>query len=221
MTISVASDTNRLRVSEIFYSLQGEADAIGWPTLFIRLTGCPLRCGYCDTTHAFSGGRWKTLDQILDEVSQVNTRHVCITGGEPLAQKNVLPLLSAICDRGYQVSIETSGSLPVNEIDPRVVMVMDLKTPASGEMDNNCYDNIPLMKATDQIKFVICDRGDYEWAKELVLQKQLDQQCQVLFSSAFAQVSPVELADWIIADQIPVRFQLQLHKLLWGDEPGR
>jgi 7-carboxy-7-deazaguanine synthase len=221
MGISDSSDTNRLRISEIFYSLQGEADAVGWPTLFVRLTGCPLRCGYCDTTHAFSGGQWKTIEQILDEASRVKTRHVCVTGGEPLAQKNVLPLLTTLCDQGYEVSLETSGSLPVDDIDPRVVVVMDLKTPASGEMENNCYDNIPLMKATDQIKFVICDRGDYEWAKDLVLQKKLHQRCQVLFSSAFSQVKPSELAEWIIADQLPVRFQYQLHKILWGDEPGR
>ena len=214
-------EVDRLRISEIFFSLQGEANAIGWPTLFISLTGCPLRCGYCDTTHAFNGGQWIEIDKILQQVATYNTQHICVTGGEPLAQRSVQQLLTKLCDNRYQVSLETSGALDISDVDPRVEVVMDLKTPASGEEDKNLYQNIEQLKPSDQVKFVICDRDDYQWSKELVEKHQLNKRCQVLFSSAFEAVKPAELADWIVADQLNVRFQLQLHKILWGDVPGR
>ncbi len=216
-----SAEENRLRITEIFYSIQGEANSSGWPTVFIRLTGCPLRCGYCDTAHAFSGGEWKTIEAILHQVTHYQTEYVCVTGGEPLAQKGVHQLLSALCDGGYKVSLETSGALPIENVDTRVEVVMDLKTPSSGEQNQNCYDNIKRLKPGDQVKFVICDREDYEWSKATVDRYRLRHKCQVLFSSAYQEVSPVQLAEWIIADQLEVRFQLQLHKVLWGNEQGR
>ena len=215
----------RLRVTEIFRSLQGEADAVGWPTVFVRLTGCPLRCGYCDTAYAFHGGEWWTIAQVLDEVSRLhagaNGAHVCLTGGEPLAQPNALPLLTALCDAGYAVSLETSGAIDWTGVDPRVVRVVDVKTPASGEQDRNLLDLLPRLTGRDQLKLVICDRADYEWARALVRERDLAARCPVLFSPAFGQVAPRDLAEWILEDRLPVRFQLQLHKLLWGDARGR
>ena len=212
----------QLRITEIFNSLQGEARTIGRPTVFVRLTGCPLRCQYCDTTYAFSGGEMWSLDAILEEVASYAPRYVTVTGGEPLAQPNCRPLLSALCDAGYEVSLETSGALDIEGLDPRVSVVLDLKTPDSGESHRNLMENILYLKARDQVKFVICSRQDYQWARmkvdELALTDKVD---DVLFSPSHGQVNPVELADWIVGDRLPVRFQLQLHKVLWADEPGR
>lgn len=210
----------RLRLTEIFHSLQGEADQIGWPTVFVRLTGCPLRCVYCDTAYAFHGGKWWLLDEILAEVGRHGARHVCVTGGEPLAQPNCAELCRRLCDAGYVVSIETAGAMDIGVLDPRVIRVMDLKTPASGEEARNRLENIPLLRERDQVKFVICDRGDYEWAAGMLAEHRLAERCQVLFSPSHGQVPPRELAEWILADRLPVRFQMQLHKLLWGDAPG-
>lgn len=211
----------QLRITEIFLSLQGESRSVGWPTVFVRLTGCPLRCGYCDTAYAFTGGEWKSIPDILQAVKQHGVRHVCVTGGEPLAQKNCLPLLAALCDAGYEVSLETSGALDISAVDARVIRVMDLKTPGSGEVARNLMDNVPLLKRSDQVKFVICDRHDYEWAKEMLTTQQLTQRCEVLFSPSFGQLEAAQLAQWILDDHLPVRFQLQLHKILWGDARGR
>lgn len=212
----------QLRITEIFNSLQGEARTIGRPTVFVRLTGCPLRCQYCDTTYAFSGGEMWSLEAILDEVASYSPRYVTVTGGEPLAQPNCRPLLASLCDAGYEVSLETSGALEIEGLDPRVSVVLDLKTPDSGESHRNLMENIPHLKAIDQVKFVICSRQDYQWARmkvdELLLAEKVD---DVLFSPSHGQVNPVELADWIVEDRLPVRFQLQLHKVLWADEPGR
>ena len=216
-----ATATDRLRITEIFYSLQGEARSIGWPTVFVRLTGCPLRCGYCDTTYAFQGGEWYSLDAILQEVARYNTQHVTVTGGEPLAQKPCINLLARLCDAGYQVSLETSGALDVSTVDSRVVKVMDIKTPASGEVDKNLESNLQYLTSQDQVKFVLCDRNDYDWAVVFIQQHTLAEKCEVLFSPVHGQLQARQLADWIIEDQLPVRFQVQLHKLLWGDEPGR
>ncbi len=211
-----------LRITEIFYSLQGESTTVGLPTVFVRLTGCPLRCGYCDTEYAFHGGQRMALDDILAAVAQHRARHICVTGGEPLAQPDCLALLSALCDAGYEVSLETSGALPVADVDPRVVKVMDLKTPGSGEQARNHLANIDHLQRQDQVKFVICDRADYEWAATQIRDYGLaDKVDNILLSPSFGQQNATELADWIIADKLPVRFQLQLHKLLWNDEPGR
>jgi 7-carboxy-7-deazaguanine synthase len=210
-----------LRITEIFYSLQGETTTVGLPTVFVRLTGCPLRCGYCDTEYAFEGGEKWSQQKILDEIASYPTKYITVTGGEPLAQKNCLPLLTALCDQGYQVSLETSGALSVEGVDPRVVKVMDLKTPGSQEVSKNRYDNIKLLTEQDQIKFVLCDREDYDWARFKVDEYQLtDKVAEVLFSPVHGQLTATELADWIVADRLPVRLQLQLHKLLWGDTPG-
>ena len=211
----------RVRITEIFLSLQGESRSVGLPTVFVRLTGCPLRCHYCDTAYAFHGGEWQSLTAILERVAELETRQVCVTGGEPLAQKSCLPLLAALCDAGYAVSLETSGALPLDGVDPRVVKVVDIKTPASGESAKNRYENLPQLKAQDQIKFVICDRADYDWAKQCMQTHELAARCEILFSPSHQQVAARELADWIIADRLPVRFQMQLHKYLWGDERGR
>ncbi|KRG71490.1 7-carboxy-7-deazaguanine synthase QueE [Pseudoxanthomonas dokdonensis] len=212
---------DRLKLTEIFLSLQGEANTAGWPTVFVRLTGCPLRCQYCDTAYAFQGGQWWNIDDILAEVARHGVRHVCVTGGEPLAQKRCIQLLQKLCDAGYQVSLETSGALDISEVDTRVSRVVDLKTPDSLEMHRNLLDNIAQLTPHDQVKFVLCSRGDYEWAKQMLQQHQLPQRCDVLFSPSKSELSPRELADWIVADRLPVRFQMQLHKLLWNDEPGR
>ncbi|KFN51224.1 7-carboxy-7-deazaguanine synthase QueE [Arenimonas composti] len=212
---------DRLRLTEIFLSVQGEARHVGWPTVFVRLTGCPLRCTYCDTAYAFHGGAWWDIDAILAEVARHGVRHVCVTGGEPLAQKRVLGLLARLCDAGYEVSLETSGALDIAGVDPRVSRVVDLKTPASAEMHRNRLENLPLLTAHDQLKFVICDRADYEWARGMLAEHRLAGRCEVLFSPGMGLVAPGELAEWILADRLPVRFQLQLHKVLWGDAPGR
>jgi 7-carboxy-7-deazaguanine synthase len=211
----------RLKLTEIFLSLQGEARDAGWPTVFVRLTGCPLRCQYCDTAYAFHGGQWWDIDAILAEVGRYGVRHVCVTGGEPLAQKRCIALLSQLCDAGHEVSLETSGAIDISEVDPRVSRVVDIKTPASMEVARNRWDNIPLLTPHDQIKFVVCDRGDYEWARDVVDTQRLHERCTVWFSPSFGQVAPRALADWIVEDRLPVRFQLQLHKILWNDEPGR
>jgi 7-carboxy-7-deazaguanine synthase len=211
----------RLKLTEIFLSIQGEADSVGWPTVFVRLTGCPLRCQYCDTQYAFHGGEWFTLDHILDRVAEYSARHVCVTGGEPLAQKNCVALLRSLCDAGYRVSLETSGAMDVSEVDPRVIRVVDIKTPASGEERRNRFENLELLRADEQVKFVICDRADFEWSRNLVREKNLHQKCTVLFSPSHGQVEPRDLAQWILDERLPVRLQVQLHKYLWGDVPGR
>lgn len=212
---------DRLKLTEIFLSLQGEARDAGWPSVFVRLTGCPLRCQYCDTAYAFHGGDWWDLDAILAEVARHGVRHVCVTGGEPLAQKRCIALLRRLCDAGYVVSLETSGALDIGEVDPRVSRVVDIKTPGSGEAARNRWDNLPLLTPHDQVKFVVCSRADYEWARGVLAEHRLAERCDVLFSPSFSEVDPRALADWIVADRLPVRFQLQLHKLLWNDEPGR
>lgn len=213
---------NILRITEIFYSLQGETRTAGLPTVFVRLTGCPLRCQYCDSAYAFTGGQIHSLESILAQVAEYKPRYICVTGGEPLAQPNALPLLTQLCDAGYEVSLETSGAMDIAEVDPRVHIVLDLKTPDSLESHRNLYDNIELLKAQDQVKFVLCSRADYDWAVTKLLQYKLDARVDdVLFSPSQGQLSPRELADWIVADNLAVRFQLQLHKVLWNDEPGR
>lgn len=211
----------QLRITEIFYSLQGESKTVGCPTVFVRLTGCPLRCGYCDTAYAFSGGEIQSFDQILDEIASYGAHYVTVTGGEPLAQPGAILLLSLLCDAGYEVSLETSGALDVSQVDSRVVKVMDLKTPGSLELDKNLYSNIEHLTQNDQVKFVICNREDYEWSK-LQLEKYAlaDKVSDVLFSPSFGEVESRQLAEWILEDRLPVRFQLQLHKLLWADAAG-
>ena len=211
----------RLKITEIFHSLQGEGDTVGFPTVFVRLTGCPLRCQYCDTAYAFSGGQWMNLDAIVEQVRTWGAAHVCVTGGEPLAQANCLPLLQKLCDDGYRVSLETSGALPVDQVDSRVSRVVDVKTPDSGESHRNLLDQLSLLGGRDQIKFVICSRADYEWSRYLVRERRLNGNAMVLFSPSHEQVPARQLADWILADRLPVRMQVQLHKLLWGNEPGR
>ncbi|MBC8651685.1 7-carboxy-7-deazaguanine synthase QueE [Pseudomonas sp. MTM4] len=212
---------NTLRISEIFYSLQGETRTSGLPTVFVRLTGCPLRCHYCDTAYAFSGGEIMPLEAILERVASYKPRYVCVTGGEPLAQPNCLPLLRELCDAGYEVSLETSGALDISGTDTRVSRVVDLKTPASGEMGRNLYANIGQLTQNDQIKFVICSREDYDWAVSKLIEYRLDARAgEVLFSPGHRQVDARALADWIVSDNLPVRLQLQLHKILWNDAPG-
>jgi 7-carboxy-7-deazaguanine synthase len=210
-----------LRITEIFHSLQGETSRMGLPTVFVRLTGCPLRCGYCDTVYAFHGGATLTLEQILVEVARHETRYVTVTGGEPLAQKNCLPLLSALAERGYSVSLETSGALDVSKVDPRVSRIVDIKTPGSGEVTRNRWENLEYLNSRDEIKFVLCGEQDYIWAKHVLSDRRLALVCPVLFSPAYGQLEPAALAEWILRDRLPVRMQIQLHKVLWGDEPGR
>ena len=212
--------SQRLRITEIFFSIQGEAQTVGIPTIFIRLTGCPLRCQYCDTTYAFSGGEWWTLQTIREHIQHFKTRYVTVTGGEPLAQKACLPLLKMLCDAGYSVSLETSGAMPIHEVDTRVSRVMDLKTPASGEEGRNRYENIDYLQAHDQVKFVICDQQDYLWAQQRLVQYTLAERCEVLFSPSHEQLALRQLAEWILQDQLPVRLQFQLHKLIWDELPG-
>ena len=211
----------RLRLTEIFHSLQGESASVGWRTVFVRLTGCPLRCGYCDTAYAFKGGDWWEIDDILESVAQHEARHVTVTGGEPLAQADCLVLLTALCDAGYRVSLETSGAVDISRVDPRVVRVMDLKTPGSGELEKNLYANIDQLRPVDQVKFVITDEDDYRWSREQLQQWDLTSRCEVLFSPVAGDMPPEQLAAWIMRDRLDVRFQLQLHKILWGDQPGR
>jgi 7-carboxy-7-deazaguanine synthase len=216
-----AAEAPRLKITEIFYSLQGEANSVGFPTVFVRLTGCPLRCQFCDTAYAFQVGEWMDQAHVLARVAGWSPRHVCVTGGEPLAQKNCLPLLSALCDAGYRVSLETSGAMPIEAVDARVIRVVDVKTPGSREERRNRYADLALLRAEEQIKFVICDRTDYDWARAKVDELGLARRCTVLFSPSAEQVRPRDLADWILADRLPVRFQLQLHKVLWGNVPGK
>lgn len=217
----VESALSRLKITEIFHSLQGEADTVGIPTVFVRLTGCPLRCQYCDTAYAFHGGEWQTLDEILARVAAFGASHVCVTGGEPLAQRNCLALLTRLCDAGYRVSLETSGAIDVEPVDARVVRVVDIKTPGSGEVARNRLENLAVLRAADQVKFVICDRADYEWSRSFVREHALATRCAVLFSPSHEQLRAVELAEWILADRLAVRFQIQLHKYLWGNVPGK
>ena len=215
------SGAARVKLTEIFLSIQGEADSVGWPTVFVRLTGCPLRCQYCDTAYAFYGGEWSSLDQVLERVASFNTRHVCVTGGEPLAQKGCFPLLQRLCDAGYRVSLETSGAIDVSNVDPRVVRVVDVKTPDSREVARNRYENLDVLRAEEQVKFVLCSRADFEWARDFVRERQLNERCTVLFSPSFGQVEPRDLAQWVLDERLPVRLQIQLHKVLWGDTPGK
>ncbi len=213
--------TARVRITEVFCSLQGEGNTAGLPTVFVRLTGCPLRCSYCDTAYAFHGGESRTLDAVTDEVAGYGVTHVCVTGGEPLAQAGCLPLLTRLCDAGYDVSLETSGALDISEVDQRVTRVLDIKTPGSGESRRNLWDNLKALTAHDQIKFVLCDRADYDWAREVIARERLADICEVLVSPVWETLPARDLADWVVADRLPVRMQVQLHKILWGDEPGR
>jgi 7-carboxy-7-deazaguanine synthase len=213
-------EEERLRITEIFHSIQGESRPSGFPTVFVRLTGCPLRCGYCDTAYAFSGGDWRSFDSILTEVQPYEARYVCVTGGEPLAQPNCAGLLTRLCDAGYEVSLETSGALDIQGLDARVTVVMDIKTPGSGEADRNLLTNIGFLKDSDQLKFVICSKDDYEWSKRFCSEHDLIAKCSVLFSPSQGQLEARELAEWILEDRLRVRFQVQLHKYLWGEAPG-
>jgi 7-carboxy-7-deazaguanine synthase len=210
----------RLKITEIFYSLQGEARNVGLPTVFVRLTGCPLRCHYCDTAYAFSGGEWMSIQDIVQQVAEFKTRHVTVTGGEPLAQKNCIELLRQLCDLGYDVSLETSGAIAIDPVDGRVIKILDVKTPASGEASKNRVENFSQLKAEDQIKFVICDANDYHWSKQFIEQHQLEDKCEILFSPSNSELDAMTLADWVLRDPLNVRFQIQLHKYLWGNKPG-
>ncbi len=210
-----------LRVNEIFFSLQGETSRSGLPTVFVRLTGCPLRCGYCDTAYAFHEGETQPLQAILDQVAVYAPRFVTVTGGEPLAQKNSLILLTQLCDAGYSVSLETSGAIDVAGVDPRVSRIVDIKTPGSGEVTKNLWQNIPLLNAQDEIKFVLCDEADYLWARDQLQNRSLEKSCPVLFSPVYETLRPAQLAEWILRDRLPVRMQVQLHKVLWGVERGK
>ncbi|MFZ5493623.1 MAG: 7-carboxy-7-deazaguanine synthase QueE [Pseudomonadota bacterium] len=218
---AAAATSVRLKITEIFHSIQGEGLTAGVPTVFVRLTGCPLRCTYCDTAYAFSGGEYMELPHILARVHDLSARHVTVTGGEPLAQAGCLDLLRALCDAGHAVSLETSGALDVAAVDPRVVRVLDLKTPSSGECARNRYENLPLLQPGDQVKFVLVDRTDYDWAVATAAQYDLANRASVLFSPAWGQLDAATLADWMLADRLPHRLQLQLHKILWGEAPGR
>ncbi len=212
---------SKLRITEIFYSLQGETCAVGLPTVFVRLTGCPLRCLYCDTAYAFSGGDWMGFPTIFSQIKNYKTSYITVTGGEPLAQPECLPLLKQLCDDGYHVSLETSGAMPLEDVDIRVRKIMDIKTPDSAEVERNRWQNLRCINDKDQIKFVICSEQDYLWSKQQLESKALDSMCEVLFSPSHEQLNPAQLADWILRDQLPVRFQMQLHKVLWGDQPGK
>jgi 7-carboxy-7-deazaguanine synthase len=211
----------RLKITEIFHSLQGEADTVGVPTVFVRLTGCPLRCQYCDTAYAFEGGEWWEVPAILARVREFATRYVCVTGGEPLAQKGCAELLRLLCDAGLRVSLETSGAMALDTVDARVVKVVDVKTPGSGEERRNRYEELQRLTSQDLVKFVICSRSDYEWSRTRLSQLSLPPGCTVLFSPSHEQLAARELADWILEDRLPVRFQIQLHKYLWGNVPGK
>ncbi|MDP2070655.1 7-carboxy-7-deazaguanine synthase QueE [Methylotenera sp.] len=210
----------KLKIHEIFYSIQGESSRIGLPTVFIRLTGCPMRCVYCDTAYAFSGGSNMEITDILAKVVTYGTKYVTVTGGEPLAQKDCHILLKELCDTGYSVSLETGGAIDISLVDKRVSVILDVKTPGSGEVKNNLWGNLAHLKKSDEVKFVLCSRADYDWAKEILVSHQITDKCPVLFSPVYSQVSPTELAEWVLADKLPVRMQVQLHKILWGEKPG-
>jgi 7-carboxy-7-deazaguanine synthase len=216
-----SASEGRLRIHEIFYSLQGETSRVGLPTVFVRLTGCPLRCGYCDTAYAFHGGSTQSLTQILSTVAGYQARYVTVTGGEPLAQKDCPKLLMALCDAGYSVSLETSGAIDISAVDARVSRIVDIKTPGSGEVTKNHWANVDLLMPHDEVKFVLCDRADYDWAVEALNRHALADRCPVLFSPAYDALNPTTLAEWILHDRLPVRMQIQLHKYLWGETPGR
>lgn len=218
---ATASSASRVKLTEVFLSIQGEADSVGWPTVFVRLTGCPLRCQYCDTQYAFYGGEWFSIDQVLERVASFSTRHVCVTGGEPLAQKGCLPLLQRLCDAGYRVSLETSGAIDVTNVDSRVVRVVDMKTPGSGEVARNRYENLDVLRPDEQVKFVLCSREDFEWSRDFIRERHLYERCTVLFSPSYGQLEPRDLAQWVLDERLPVRLQIQLHKVLWGDTPGK
>ena len=217
----ILSLMTQLRITEIFYSLQGESETVGLPTVFVRLTGCPLRCQYCDTAYAFKGGTMYTLEGIMAQVNHYHTPYVTVTGGEPLAQPHCITLLTALCDAGKQVSLETSGAMDVSQVDERVVKVVDIKTPGSKEEHRNRWENMEYLKVKDQLKFVLCGEEDYQWSKAIIADHKLEGRCQLLFSPSYGQLDPQTLANWILKDQLLVRFQLQLHKVLWNDEPGR
>lgn len=210
-----------LKVHEIFYSLQGESSRVGLPTVFVRLTGCPLRCGYCDTAYAFQGGENLTQARILEQVASYGTKYVTVTGGEPLAQKGCLTLLQKLCDGGFDVSLETGGAMDITRVDPRVSVILDIKTPGSGEAQKNLWSNIDHLKPKDEVKFVLCDRADYDWAKQVLAEHAIAEKCSVLFSPVYSSLAPTDLADWVLQDKLPVRMQLQLHKILWGETPGK
>ncbi len=210
----------QLKIFEIFYSLQGESSRVGLPTIFIRLSGCPMRCHYCDTAYAFQGGSMMTVDEIMETIKKYDTHYVTVTGGEPLAQKEVLSLLKVLADQNYEVSLETGGGLSIKEVDPRIKIILDIKTPESGEEKKNYWDNLNLIHSKDEIKFVLCSREDYDWAKKILNQYKLTEKCDVLFSPVYQKLNTTDLGNWILEDQLPVRMQIQLHKLLWGEKPG-
>ena len=209
-----------LKIHEIFHSIQGESSRIGLPTTFVRLTGCPMRCVYCDTAYAFSGGSNMSLTDIMLKVAELGAPYVTVTGGEPLAQKECHGLLTALSDAGYSVSLETGGAMDILAVDPRVSVILDIKTPGSGELEKNLWSNLALLKASDEVKFVLCDRSDYDWAKQQLAEHKLNETCPVIFSPVYSQVNPSDLAAWVLADKLPVRMQVQLHKILWGEKPG-
>ncbi len=221
MSQSQTNNDLTIKINEIFFSIQGETSKSGLPTVFIRLTGCPLRCVYCDTEYAFYEGDKLSLAEIMQQVSQHQTRHVTVTGGEPLAQKNCIQLLTMLCDAGYDVSLETSGAIDISAVDTRVARIVDLKTPASGEVDKNLYNNLQQLTTNDQVKFVICDHADYDWSKQKLKEYKLNERCEVLFSGSHGEIQATQLAEWILQDHLPVRLQVQLHKYLWGDVPGK
>ena len=210
----------QLKIFEIFYSLQGESSRVGLPTIFIRLSGCPMRCHYCDTAYAFQGGSMMTIDEIMEAIKKYHTHYVTVTGGEPLAQKEVLSLLKVLADQNFKVSLETGGGLSIKEVDPRIKIILDIKTPESGEEKKNYWENLNFIHLKDEIKFVLCSREDYDWAKKIINQYKLPEKCDVLFSPVYQKLNNTDLGNWILEDQLPVRMQIQLHKLLWGEKPG-